>query len=192
MMSQPTKAATSAEDAATALRLAPGLHEGVLEQACFWMCALAVCAMVVLTVGEIITRQVFHHSFGISDEFGGYLLVALAFLSLPLCQANGVFHSAEVVQARLSRRARRRSQLVFDVLSLVTVGVLLWYTARLFLQSWESGETSTTEWTIPLWLPRAAMPVGCLAFCITLVRVIAYRLRHPEAAEAPNHGVIAE
>lgn len=191
-MSTPREPVAPDEARALAQRLVPGRHEGMLERICFWICAAVVSAMLVLTVGEIVAREVFHHSYGLADEFGGYLLVALAFLSLPLCQANGVFHSAEIVQVRLSPAVRHRSQLVFDLLSLATVGVLLWYTTRLFLQSWESGETSTTEWTIPLWLPRATMPLGCLAFFITLLRVIAHRLKHPEDAAAPAHQVIAK
>lgn len=133
--------------------------------------------MMFATVIEIFARQVFGYSFGISDELGGYLLVALTFLSLPVCQANNVFHTAELVQGRLSRAARRLSQILFSLFSLGVAGALLWQTGRFCWLTWVSGEKSTTDWMVPLWIPRLSMPIGCLVLCVVLIKTLNWHFR---------------
>ena len=58
--------------------------------------------MLVVVAVDIVTRSLFNFSFEISDELGGYLLVVIAFVSLPVCQASDSFHRVELVQSRLS------------------------------------------------------------------------------------------
>ena len=176
-MSQATHGAAAQGGVAPSLHAIPGVRESFLDRVCIWICGAAITVMILLTTGEIIARQLFHVSFGLSDEVGGYLVVALTFLSLPACQSNGVFHSAELVQARLGTRARKLSRIVFDLMALLVAGVLLWQTGRFFLQSWDSGERSNTEWAVPLWLPRASMPIGSLVLCLTLVGVVRARVK---------------
>ena len=48
----------------------------------------------------------FGTSLQITDEVGGYLLVALTFLSMSVAEAHGAFHRVEFVQMRLSPSAR--------------------------------------------------------------------------------------
>ena len=176
-MSQATHGTAAQDEAAPFPHAIPGVRESFLDRVCVWICGAAITVMILLTTGEIIARQLFHVSFGLSDEVGGYLVVALTFLSLPACQSNGVFHSAELVQARLGTRARKLSRIVFDLMALLVAGVLLWQTGRFFLQSWASGERSNTEWAVPLWLPRASMPIGSLVLCLTLVGVVRARVK---------------
>lgn len=176
-MSQASPGAAEQDQAAPYSHPVPGVRESFIDRGCVWLCGAAITAMILLTTGEIIARQVFHVSFGISDEVGGYLVVALTFLSLPACQSNGVFHSAELVQARLGMRARKLSRITFDLMALLVAGVLLWQTGRFFLQSLASGERSNTEWAVPLWLPRASMPIGSLVLCITLVGIVRARVK---------------
>ena len=194
-MSQASPGAAEQDQAAPLSHPVPGVRESFLDRGCVWLCGAAITVMILLTTGEIIARQVFHVSFGISDEVGGYLVVALTFLSLPACQSNGVFHSAELVQARLGTRSRKLSRIAFDLMALLVAGVLLWQTGRFFLQSLASGERSNTsaanscsgersntEWAVPLWLPRASMPIGSLVLCITLVGVVRARIKDYRSA----------
>ena len=77
--------------------------------------------MIVLIGAEAIARNVFGTSLQITDEVGGYLLVAMTFLSMSVAEAHGAFHRVELVQVRLSRSARMISQIVFDLMSLAAV-----------------------------------------------------------------------
>ena len=88
------------------------------------MAALVVMLVVIGT--DILTRSLFNFSFEISDELGGYMLVIITFVSLPVCQANDSFHHVELVQSRLSPRGRAISRVIFDLLSLGFCALLLW------------------------------------------------------------------
>ena len=81
---------------------ARGLPESIVERLCKFACIAALAVMLVVTATDIVTRALFNYSFEISDELGGYMLVLITFVSLPVCQINGSFHHVELVQSRLS------------------------------------------------------------------------------------------
>ena len=67
---------------------------------------LFLMAMIVLIGAEAIARNVFATSLQVTDEVGGYLLVAMTFLSMSVAEAHGAFHRVELIQARLSAKRR--------------------------------------------------------------------------------------
>lgn len=142
------------------------------ERMCQRLCELALIATVVMIAAEVASRALFHYSFEVSDEIGGYLLVAVSFLSLPVAQVHHGFHHVEFVQARLSRRGRAWSRLIFDLLCLICVAILLWQLARLELGTWQSEDVAPTILATPLWIPRLTMPLGMAVLLFTLLRTL--------------------
>src|SRR5437868_5940006 len=78
--------------------------ESVVEKTCKYLSALALMVMLVVVGIDVVTRWGFNFSYEVSDEVAAYMLVAIAFLSLPVSHINGAFHRVEFVQARLSMR----------------------------------------------------------------------------------------
>lgn len=144
--------------------------ETLLERLCQRLCELALVASVVMIGAEVISRALFHFSFEVTDEVGGYLLVAISFLSLPVSQVHHGFHHVEFVQARLSPRARAWSRLIFDLVCLFCIAILLWQLARLELGTWRSEDVAPTILGTPLWIPRLSMPLGAAVLLLTLLR----------------------
>ena len=136
---------------------------------CDWTSRLAMLAMIVVVVVEIVCRDLLGLSLQLSDELGGYLLVVVAFLSLSVTQSEEAFHQVTFVQDRLPPRARAVLNLTLELLSLVFLLVLLWQLWRLEVGSWVRGDQSDTLLAMPLWIPRAAMAVGVAALSATLV-----------------------
>lgn len=143
---------------------------GLIEHASEAVSSLALVAMIVLIGAEAIIRNVFHGSLQITSEIGGYLLVAVTFLSMSVAEANGAFHRVELVQARMSRRARIRLQILFDGFSLATCLLVAWQLWRLALNSWNSGDVAPTPLQTPLWLPQVVMGIGMSFLCLALLR----------------------
>ena len=114
----------------------------------------------------------FGGSLQVTDEIGGYLLVAMTFLSMSVAEAHGAFHRVELIQARLGFNARVISQIVFDLMSLGASAVITWQLTRLVLNSWRSEDVAPTPLQTPLWLPQAAMAIGTALLCVALVRTI--------------------
>ena len=132
--------------------------------------SLALVVMIVLIGAEALIRNLFGGSLQITDEIGGYLLVAVTFLSMSVSEAHGAFHRVELVQARMSQRGRIWLQIVFDGCSLVASLLVTWQLGRLALNSWNSGDVAPTPLQTPLWMPQAVMGIGMAFLCYALVR----------------------
>jgi len=162
-MSDPVFAAEAAEEQ---FHPAPT----VLENLCMWICEIAILAMGAIVILEIVTRNLFGFSFEMSEELGGYIIVGVTFLSLPVCQVYRSYHHVQFVQSRLSPRLRALSHLLFDLLSLLFCGVLLWQLIRFVATTYRSEDVAPTLLATPLWIPQAMMPVGMLAATVSLLR----------------------
>jgi TRAP-type C4-dicarboxylate transport system permease small subunit len=164
-----------------------GIAEGIVEKACKFLSALALMVLMAVVGVDIVTRWGFHFSFEVSDEVAAYMLVAIAFLSLPVSHINGAFHHVEFIQARLSRRAQRISRMVFELLALFFSAIFLWQFIMLVRSSWRFGDHAPTFLETPLWLPRSLLVIGMAALCISLCRSLLAdlkRLRRAEGAES--------
>jgi len=153
------------------------LPEGPIEKACKLACEAALIVMLVVIGTDIFTRWLLNFSFEVSDEIGGYMLAAITFLSLSVCQVNDSFHHVELIQARLSARGRAISNLFFDLLTLAFAVLLFWHYVRLELSSYRFGERAPTMLETPLWIPRLVMAVGAAALCLAVMRTIMLHIR---------------
>jgi TRAP-type C4-dicarboxylate transport system permease small subunit len=158
--------------------------EGPIELACKWACEVALIVMLIVIGVDIGTRWLLNFSFEVSDEIGGYMLAAMTFLSLAVCQVNDSFHHVELVQARLSPRGRALSSLLFDLLTLCFALLLSWHYVRLEFSSYRYAERAPTFLETPLWIPRLVMAIGAIALCFAILRTIALHVRKLRALDA--------
>ncbi len=147
------------------------------------VCGLLLLAMIVMIGAEAIARNVFGTSLQVTDEVGGYLLVALTFLSMSVAEAHGGFHRVEFVQMRLSPRMRIVSQIVFELMSLAASALVTWQLFRLALNSIRTEDVAPTPLATPLWLPQIWMGIGMALLCLALLRTIAAKLWHLRARD---------
>jgi len=154
-----------------------GMRLGVLERGCQLICGLAIVALAIIVLTEIVTRNLFDFSFQISDEVGGYIVVLLTFLALPVCQARQSYHHVLFIQMRLPQWLREWLNLCFDLLSLAFCLVLVWQLGWQAMQTWQTGDIAPTELATPLWIPQTIMPLGCVVLCLVLLRGIGHRVR---------------
>lgn len=141
-----------------------------LEKLCMGICEVAIVAMGAIVILEIVTRNLFGFSFEMSDELGGYIIVGITFLSLPVCQVYRSYHHVQFIQSRLSPRLQALSHLLFDVLSLLFCAILLWQLTRFVLTTHRTEDVAPTLLATPLWIPQAVMPIGMLAAMVSLLR----------------------
>jgi TRAP-type C4-dicarboxylate transport system permease small subunit len=156
----------------------PRAGPSVVDVACEALCSLLLLAMIVMVAAEAIARNVFGTSLQITDEVGGYLLVALTFLSMSVAESHGAFHRVELVQARLSLSGRIASQIVFDLMALAASALVTWQLVRLALNSWRAEDVAPTPLGTPLWLPQTSMGIGMALLCLALLRSIAVKVKH--------------
>ena len=153
-----------------------------MERGCMLLCEIGIVVIALIVLTEIVTRNLFHFSFEASEELGGYIIVAISFLSLPVCQVYRSYHHVQIVQARLSPRMRALSHVLFDVLSLAFCLLMVWQLTRFVLQTHRAEDVAPTLLATPLWLPQAIMPIGALAASVSLLRSLIGNVRRFAAA----------
>ena len=166
-----------------------GLPESIVERTCKYACVAALLVMLVVIGADILTRGLFNFSFEISDELGGYMLVVITFVSLPVCQISNSFHHVELIQSRLSPFARAVSHVIFDMLSFTFCALLLWQLVRFEMTSYRFGDHAPTYLATPLWIPQAAMLLGAAAMCFAMVRTLAANIARMRALWKPVEGI---
>ena len=165
--------------------------EGVVERACKYLSAIALMVLLVVVGVDIVTRWGFNFSYEVSDEVAAYMLVAIAFLSLPVSHINGAFHRVEFVQARLSMRWKLVSSIGFELVALIFCAIFVWQFVGLVRSSWRFGDHAPTYLETPLWLPRSLLIVGMAALCVSLLRSLAAdigRLRSVGSTDRGRNG----
>ena len=168
------------------MHASPTEPAGRVENACLWLTGACLVALVAVIMVEVVTRSLFHYSFELVDEVGGYLTVAVTFLALAPAQARKAFHSVELVQRRLSARAQRRWQAGFLGFSLAFALVTLGMSVRFVWRSWQQGEVASTAWQTPLWIPQCVMLLGMAALCFTLGKEFLLACKRINAVEASH------
>lgn len=142
----------------------------LLENGCMWLCEAAIVVMGAIVILEIVTRNLFGFSFEMSEEIGGYIIVGVSFVSLPVCQVYRSYHHVQFLQNRLSPRMQALSHVLFDVLSLCFCLVLVWQLVRFTASTYRAEDIAPTLLATPLWIPQAVMPVGALLAAVSLLR----------------------
>jgi TRAP-type C4-dicarboxylate transport system permease small subunit len=168
-------AAAAEREGKQALKARPlrAVPEGPVERLCVFACMVALVVMLGVIGVDIVTRALLNFSFEVSDELGGYMLVVITFVSLPVCQVNDSFHHVEFIQSRLSARGRAISHVIFDLMSLAFGMALLWQLIRFEMSSWRFDDHAPTYLATPLWIPRLAMVVGAAALLFSMARTLA-------------------
>ncbi|MBR0710593.1 TRAP transporter small permease [Bradyrhizobium liaoningense] len=162
--------------------------EGWIERLCRWLCELAIMSMMVMVAAEVLLRNLFGVSLQSADELGGYLLVAVSFLSLSTCFVSGAFHKVEFIDNRLGERGHALRKLIFDAIALAFCLLLLWQLVRLVLRSFDGGDFAATILGTPLWIPQLTMPLGTAALCYSLIRTLRADIRWLGAASRRSRG----
>ncbi|MDB5851656.1 MAG: tripartite AtP-independent periplasmic transporter subunit DctQ [Rhodoferax sp.] len=156
--------------------------EGPVERVTRWATQAAVVFLVVMMGIEMIARSALGWSLQVTNELGGYALIAITFLGLASGQADHAFHRVHMLDARLSATGKAALRLVFDLATLAVSAVLCAEFTRFLWITWASGDVAATSLVTPLWMPRLAMPIGMLALVITLLRTVAGDVRRLRAA----------
>lgn len=133
-------------------------------------CEFLVLAMMLVIAVDVFTRLTFNYSWQMSDEISGYLLVALVFCSLAGGMRDKTFLRVDFVFVRFSERAQRTLDGIYGILGLVFVCVWTWQLSRQVLSSYTRGMESNSAFSIPIWIPQLAMPVGAALLCIIMLR----------------------
>jgi C4-dicarboxylate transporter DctQ subunit len=157
--------------------------------------AFLLAAMTIVTFVQVIARYVFNYSFVWALELVTFLFAWLIFLGMCYGVRMGSHIGVDALVRTLGPRAARMTAIVATLLCIAYAVILFIGGWRYVTRMHEIG-TLAQDMPVPLWVPRAALPLGfgllALRFVQVLYRLVRGRPAHlvgDEAAEALKHRI---
>jgi TRAP-type C4-dicarboxylate transport system permease small subunit len=137
------------------------------------MCALVLTAMV-LTY-SVVTRYFFKVPTDWQDEASVFMLVGVTFFCTAFVQQTRGHIGIEALASVLPARVNAARLFLVDVLSFLFVAFFAWKSWALFHEAWVDGQTTSSTFAPPLWIPYSMMAAGVTILTLQiLVQVLVH------------------
>jgi TRAP-type C4-dicarboxylate transport system permease small subunit len=118
-----------------------------------------VAAALVLTY-SVVSRYLFKASTDWQDESAVFLLVGVSFLCAPYVQQQRGHIGIEALAAILPPAVNRIRRVLVDIACALFCGFFAWKSWLLLHEAWVDGQTTSSSWAAPLWIPYGLMALG--------------------------------
>lgn len=134
-----------------------------------WCAAAMIVIAVFITCQMIFIRFVLNGSTVWQTEMVIYLVVAATLIGLPYVQRLRGHVSVDLIPLALPMKARKILCYLTLSVSILIVGVMLFYGYEYWHFAWERNWKSDTVWGVRLWIPYLSIPVGFGLLMLQLV-----------------------
>jgi TRAP-type C4-dicarboxylate transport system permease small subunit len=134
-------------------------------------------AIVVLTAVQIITRTFFNFATAGLEEMCRYLLVTVTYFGAAYTLREGGHVSIDLIQKRISAKAKARLHLVHCVLALGFCLVMAYCSGILTWQNYIFGSLSSSMYRVPLVIPTAIVPLGFFSLFVVYLSMTVKSIR---------------
>ncbi len=134
-----------------------------------WCSSAMLVAAVAITCQMIIIRFVLNGSTVWQTEAVIYLVIASTLVGLPYVQRLRGHVNVDLVPLALGPKARKILAVATLSVSILIIGMMLYYGYEFWHFAFERGWKSDTVWGVRLWIPYLAIPVGLGLFLLQLV-----------------------
>jgi TRAP-type C4-dicarboxylate transport system permease small subunit len=138
------------------------------------MVALILTALV-LTY-SVVSRYFFKVATDWQDEASVFMLIGVTFFCAAYVQSYRGHIGIEALAGLLPRGVNRARMIFVDVLSFLFCGFFSWKSWTLFYEALKEGQTTTSTFAPPLWIPYSIMAVGMSLLTLQLLVQVAARL----------------
>jgi TRAP-type C4-dicarboxylate transport system permease small subunit len=122
--------------------------------------AVLVAAAVLVVCEMVVIRYFLQASTVWQTEFVTFSLVAATFIGCPYVALVKGHVNVDLLPLYVGRRQRLLLALFAAAVSLLFSLALAWTGFELLEEAWSGGWRTDTVWSLPLWIPYLAMPVG--------------------------------
>ena len=141
---------------------------------------IALLASALILTSSVVTRYFLHASTDWQDEASVFCLVGATFLCSAFVQAIRGHVGIEAVSSLLPPRVDRVRIALVDLGCFVFCVFFAWKSCTLLHEAWAEGQTTSSSWAPPLWIPYLLMSLGMILLSVQLavqVAVSANKLR---------------
>lgn len=145
------------------------------------MIALVLTALV-LTY-SVVSRYFFNAPTDWQDEASVFMLVGVTFFCTAYVQHHRGHIGIEAIAGLLPRRVNAVRLFLVDLVSTLFVGFFTWKSWLLFHEAWVDGQTTSSTFAPPLWIPYSMMAAGMTLLTLQLLlQTLARVTNKPEHA----------
>ena len=167
--------------AAAGARALNGLNALVLRIS---MLALVLAAGVL--TWSVVTRYFLKTSTDWQDEVAVFLLVGATFMTTAHVQSLRGHVGIEAFANLLPPVVNRVRLFLVDVISALFCSVFSWKSRTLFHEAWSEGQTTSSSFAPPLWIPYSLMAVGMSILTLQLLLQTLVQVTGGEVSKDPK------
>jgi TRAP-type C4-dicarboxylate transport system permease small subunit len=142
---------------------------GVANNAVWRMSMLALLATSGVLTYSVISRYFFKQATDWQDEVSVFMLVGAMFLCTGHVQAERGHVGIEALASILPAGVNRVRLVFVDLVSAMFCCFFSWKTWTLFHEAWSEGQTTSSSWAPPLWIPYGLMGVGMTLLAVQVL-----------------------
>ncbi|MBV8379589.1 MAG: TRAP transporter small permease [Paucibacter sp.] len=142
---------------------------GTVHRAMRALGMLGLVAAGLILTSSVVTRYFLHASTDWQDEAAVFCLVGAVFLCSGSVQAERGHIGIEAIASLLPARVNRWRLWLVDLLSLAFCSFFAWKSATLLHEAWSEGQTTSSTWAPPLWIPYGLMTAGMVLLAVQLL-----------------------
>jgi TRAP-type C4-dicarboxylate transport system permease small subunit len=131
-----------------------------LDVLCGLLAAVALFAIMALTLADVLGRKLFNHSINGSLELTEILMVVVIFAALPLVSLHGEHVAFDALDALMPGWLRRLQQVLVDLLCAAALGTVAWLMWGKAVDMIGYGET-TAQLKLPVGIFVGLMAAMC-------------------------------
>lgn len=125
---------------------------------------------------SVVVRYFFNHPTDWQDEASVFMLVGVIFLCSAFVQSLRGHIGIEALAGLLSPTANRIRLFIVDVVSFVFCAFFAWKSWTLFHEAWVDGQTTSSTFAPPLWIPYSMMAIGMTMLTLQLLVQVLVRI----------------
>jgi TRAP-type C4-dicarboxylate transport system permease small subunit len=146
---------------------------------------LALLAAAFVLTSSVVSRYFMKASTDWQDETAVFCLVGATFLCGSFVQSLRGHVGIEAVSGLLPSWLNRLRQVGVDAMCMLFCGFFAWKSWTLFHEAWVDGQTTSSSWAPPLWIPYSLMAIGMSLLTLQLFIQLSASLKvathtHPE------------
>ncbi|MDN6319857.1 MAG: TRAP transporter small permease [Marinobacter sp.] len=147
-----------------------------------WLASIALIAICVISLGNVIVRYTTDASFAFTEEFSVFLLVIVTFAGAAVAARKNQHIRIELIEHYLPAPALKGVFVLQWLVGVVVLGVTTWYGSVFALQEY-NWESLSPGLGLPNWMYVMWLPVMSAAIIMRMTQNLVDRLRGKEDEE---------
>lgn len=152
-----------------------------------WTLVLSTLLILVLTVGNVLSRKVLHRSWSFTEELVVAVFVLITMVAAALACREGELVSLPLLTDRLPEKTRKPIAVLITVLAVIFTAILFKYGMDKVITQLENGKrTFVLNW--PEWIFWSFVPIGAgcmvlhfIEYCVDVCTDFKYAKKKEEA-----------